>query len=232
MILAIIVCTIIAVSGCTINGWGSGNVINETKDVKGVKQVSLEGIGTIIIQQGDQESLRIEAEDNIMPHIQSKVEDEKLSISYDTNTPTPTKDVKYYLTVKDINSIRITGAGKIQSNNITTKNLSIIIDGAGNGDLSGLNLDKLNINIAGAGKILIAGKVIEQTVVIAGAGNYEAKDLESENAIITINGAGKGTVNVSKVLSAIINGAGNLDYLGNPQINQQISGGGTVQKIS
>ena len=85
---------------------------NRNKNVNGVKQVSLEGIGNIVLQQGNQESLRIEAEDNIMPHIQSKVEGDKLTITYDTNTPAPTKDVTYYLTVKDLNSISISGAGK------------------------------------------------------------------------------------------------------------------------
>jgi len=232
VILALILCMVIAASGCVMNGWGSGNVISQTKDVKGVNQVSLNGIGTIVLEQGDQESLTIEAEDNILPHIQSKVDGDKLSISYDTNTPSPTKDVKFYLTVKDMNSISISGAGKIQSNGFNTQTMTISMDGAGAGNMAGLNLEKLTVNLAGAGKMVLTGKVTEQTVVIAGAGDYQAKDLESETATITINGAGKGTVKVSKVLNAIINGAGEMNYLGNPEVNQQISGTGTVKQIT
>lgn len=223
---------VIAASGCVMNGWGSGNVISQTKDVKGVNQVSLNGIGTIVLEQGDQESLTIEAEDNILPHIQSKVDGDKLYISYDTNTPSPTKDVKFYLTVKDMNSISISGAGKIQSNGFNTQTMTISMDGAGAGNMAGLNLEKLTVNLAGAGKMVLTGKVTEQTVVIAGAGDYQAKDLESETTTITINGAGKGTVKVSKVLNAIINGAGEMNYLGNPEVNQQISGTGTVKQIT
>ena len=223
---------IVAVSGCTMSGWGSGNLINQTKEVNGVNQVSLNGVGTIILQQGDQESLTIEAEDNILPHIQSKVEGNKLIISYDTNTPTPTKDVKFYLTVKDMNTIGISGAGKIQSTGFNTKTMSISMSGAGDGNLAGLTLEKLTVSISGAGKMILEGKATEQTVTISGAGNYEAKELATETTTINIDGAGKGTVNVGKVLNAMINGAGNLNYLGTPQINQQISGGGSVKQIT
>lgn len=232
LMLLLSLCLIIAASGCTIHGWGSGNLTNETKDVNGVKQVSLDGMGTIVLKQGDEESLTIEAEDNIMPHIQSKVEGDKLSISYDTNTPTPTKDIKFYLTVKDINSIIISGAGKIESEGFKTKTMSISMDGAGNGDLAGLTLEKLTVNIAGAGKMILAGKCTEQTITISGAGNYDAKDLVTETTTINIDGAGKGTVNVEKVLNAIISGAGNLNYLGSPQVNQQVSGGGSVKQTT
>jgi hypothetical protein len=232
MILALFFCVIIAVSGCTINGWGSGNVITETKNVNGVKQVSLEGIGNIVLQQGNQESLRIEAEDNIMPHIQSKVEGDKLTITYDTNTPAPTKDVTYYLTVKDLNSISISGAGKIQSNNFKTNTLDIILSGAGEGNLAGLNVKKLTVNMSGAGKLIVAGKATEQTVTISGAGDYQAKELESKTATITIDGASNSIVNVTNVLNAIINGVGNIEYTGNPKVNKQVTGGGNIQKIA
>lgn len=230
--LVFVIGLIVAVSGCTMSGWGSGNLTNQTKEVNGVNQVLLNGIGTIILQQGDQESLTIEAEDNILPHIQSKVEGNKLIISYDTNTPTPTKDVKFYLTVKDMTSIGISGAGKIQSTGFNTKTMSITMDGAGDGNLAGLTLEKLTVNISGAGKMIMAGKATEQTVTISGAGNYEANDLATEITTINVDGAGKGTVNVSKVLNAMINGAGNLNYLGSPQVNQQINGGGSVKQVT
>lgn len=230
--LLLILCMIIGASGCIINGWGSGNLTNETKDVNGARQVSLDGLGTIILIQGDKESLTIEAEDNIMPHIQSKLKGDKLSISYDTNTPLPTKDVKFYLTVKDIKSIIISGTGNIETDGFKTKTMSISMSGAGNGDLTGLILEKLIVNISGAGNMILAGKCTEQSITISGAGNYDAGDLATETTSIHIDGAGEGTVKASKVLNALINGAGNLNYLGSPQVNQHIDGGGSVKQIT
>lgn len=38
-------------------------------------------------------------------------------------------------------------------------------------------------------------------------------------------------VNVSNTLNAIINGAGQISYIGSPKVNQQINGAGNVNKI-
>jgi Putative auto-transporter adhesin, head GIN domain len=225
-------CLVVAASGCTTQGTGSGNVINQTKSVQGVNQVSLEGTGTVILLQGNQESLTIQAEDNIIPHIQSNVNGKTLSLSYDTNTPTPNKTVKFYLTVKDLSSISISGAGKVETRGFKTQSLVISTNGAGEGNMSGLNINKLTVNLSGAGKMNMTGIARDQTITISGAGDYLARDLKSQKATITINGAGKGILNVSSILNAVINGSGEISYLGNPQVSQQINGVGTVKQIT
>jgi len=232
ILAAVILCLVVAVSGCSTQQTGSGNVVNQTKSVKGVNDVSLDGTGTLIIQQGNQESLIIQAEDNIIPHIQSNVNGKNLSLGYDTNTPISTKTVKYYLTVKDLSSISISGAGKVETGGFKTQNLIISINGAGEGNMSNLNINKLTVNLSGADKMTMAGTATDQTITISGDGDYQAKDLKSQSTIITINGAGKGILNVSNVLKAIINGSGSISYLGNPQVSQQINGAGTIKQTT
>ncbi|HZD61139.1 MAG TPA: hypothetical protein VE439_11905, partial [Anaerolineae bacterium] len=41
---------------------GSGNVTTESREVSGFNEISLSGRGNLIIEQGNEESLRIEAE--------------------------------------------------------------------------------------------------------------------------------------------------------------------------
>jgi hypothetical protein len=232
ILAAFLVCLAVATSGCITQGTGSGNVITQTKSVQGVNQVFLDGIGTVILQQGNQESLTIEAEDNIIPHIQSNVNGNKLSLSYDSNIPTPTKTVKFYLTVKDLSSITISGAVKVETNDFKTQNLVISTNGYSEGSMSGLIINKLTVNISGAGKMNMAGTATDQTITISGSGNYQARDLKSQNTTITINGAGEGTLNVSNILNATIIGNGDISYIGNPQVSQQINGAGTVKQIT
>ena len=52
---------------------GSGNVIDETREVSGFDFVSISNSGQATISVGDTESLVITAEDNILPLIQSNV---------------------------------------------------------------------------------------------------------------------------------------------------------------
>ena len=103
------------------------------------------------------------------------------------------------------------------------------MNGAGEGNMSGLEVNTLIVTLSGAGKMNMAGTVTDQTITISGAGDYQAGDLKSQNTTMTINGAGKGTLNVSSILNATINGTGEISYLGNPQVNRQINGAGTGQ---
>jgi hypothetical protein len=228
----ILMCVVVAASGCSMYGTGSGTLTNETKSVNGVNQVYLDGIGTLVIQQGDKESLTIVAEDNIINHIESNVNGNKLELKYDSITPTPTKPVKYYLTIKDLNSLSLSGAGKAESNGLKTDNLTLTIKGAGEVEMSNVDLNVLTVNIDGAGEVEMDGRTNEQTVTINGAGEYDADELQSNIATITINGAGEGTLNVSKILNAFINGAGNIKYIGNPQLNKHTSGVGSIKQIT
>jgi hypothetical protein len=232
ILLAILFCGIVALSGCIGQNSGSGKIVNETKNVSGFNQVTLNGTGNLIITQGNTESLTIEAEDNIINNIKSDVNNNQLNINSALQTVLPTKPINYYLTVKNLSSITISGAGKVQSNSLNTDSLTIKIDGAGEGNIAGLTANKLIITINGAGKMNTAGNSNDQTINISGAGGYTAKDLTSKTVTISINGAGKAAIRVSDQLNAIINGAGTIQYIGSPQLTKEINGAGTIQQIS
>lgn len=70
------------VAGCA-GGQGSGNVTNETRDVSSFSEVALHGTGNLTIKQTGSESLTIEAEDNVLPHIQTDVKNNRLTIETD-----------------------------------------------------------------------------------------------------------------------------------------------------
>jgi len=232
ILAALILFVVVAASGCIgQNASGSGNVINQSQNVSGFNQVALSGIGTLMITQGNQESLTIEAEDNLMPYIKTSVNNNKLSISLERGMPIPTKPVIFHLTVKDLNTIDISGSGKIQSNNLKANSLTINSNGAGEGNLTNLNVNTLKIIISGAGRLFLSGSANTQDISISGAGQYNANDLNSKAATITINGAGKGTIRVSDSLNAIVNGAGQISYIGSPKVSQQINGAGSINQI-
>lgn len=230
--LALIFIAIIAVSGCIGQGiTGSGKVVNETRQINGFNQIDLNGAGELIITQGNTESLTIQADDNLMPYIKTNVNNNRLTISFDNAMPLPTQSVKIYLTVKNINSITTSGSGKINSNNLKANNLTININGAGESNLNNLNANTLKIIISGAGKMTLSGNVNEQNINISGAGDYNAANLSSKITSLSINGAGRGTVRVSDVLNAMINGGGEIRYIGNPKVVQQINGAGNIKQI-
>ncbi len=214
---------------------GSGQVVTETRQISGFDQVSLSGIGNLTITQGDKESLQIEAEDNILPRIETTVQNRTLHIRYQNNdwqkNVVPTKPIKFFLTVKNINRMALSGAGSITSTNIRTDTLTISSSGAGSVKIGSLTAQSLTTNLSGLGSCELAGKVKNQNLVISGTGSYNAPDMESQNTTIIISGAGSSTVWSTSTLNVTISGAGSVSYYGSPNVTKTISGIGSINSL-
>jgi hypothetical protein len=214
---------------------GSGNVISEERAVSDFNKISFSGVGNLIIQQSDKETLKIEAEDNIVPKIQTRVDDQTLKIDYERSwfsfSFRPNKPINIYVTVKNLEKIEGSGATTIKSQSIKTEKLEIKGSGAAKADLS-IEVQQLNSEISGAGDFVISGKADTQKIEISGAAKYEAKNLLSKNADILVSGAGLATLNAQEKLDVQISGAAKVSYLGNPQVTQKISGAGKIEKLS
>lgn len=203
VVLGVLLCIVVAASGCT-QQTGTGN---QTPNVSGVTSVALNGPGTLIIQQGDNESYRVEATNS---DLQSKI-----STTVSGNT----------LSISNLNSV---GNGAVKFY-VTLKNLNVLTtNGGGNSEVTGLNTDKLTVTLDN-GKMTLAGKANNLVATINGGGNIAASDLQSQSATVTINGEGKANVNVLSTLNAVVNGGGSITYTGSPQVTQQVNGQGSVK---
>jgi len=193
---------------------GSGRVRSESRTIEAVSRVAFEGIGNLIISQGEP-LLEIEAEDNILPRIVTEVRDDQLRISFDTerweNIIRPTKPITYRLQVPDLNELSLAGLG-----NVTLEQ----VDG-----------ERLIIRLSGAGSIEAAGRLTEQDINVSGAGSYDAGDLLSERASINLSGAGDAVLWVTDVLDVSITGLGNVSYYGDPAVQQSITGLGNIKAL-
>ena len=214
---------------------GSGKVITESRKVSDFDKVVLSGVGTLYITQGDEESLEIEAEDNLMPYIVSKVRGNTLTIGFEddkwTQAIQPTEPLKFFLTLKDLSKVELSGAGRVVVEDIETDELRIISSGAGDIEIDNLSAKKLTVTLSGAGNCEIGGQVADQSIVISGAGNYSAEYLETESTSIQVSGMGSSRVWATKDLKIEISGAGSVKYYGSPHITQEISGAGNIKSL-
>jgi len=210
---------------------GSGNIETEERDVSGFHKVYLKGIGNLIITQGDEESLVIEADDNIIPLIRTDVFRHRLTIDFKRGYSfIPISKIKYHLTVIELDEVSISGAGDINCDDFNTDELEFDISGVGDIDLN-INAKRVEATSSGAGDITLSGKVDSQEIDISGVGKYNAAELESRECSISLSGAGSATVNVSEELDVSISGVGNVNYTGSPHVEQDISGLGRIKSI-
>jgi len=139
---------------------GSGNVVEESRPISGVQSVDLATIGNVIIEIGEQESLRIEAEDNLMKFFETEMRGDTLKIT--TNPPTvninPTKPVYFFLTVNEFERAMISGSGDIQVPDIESRKFDVSIGGSGDISMGDLEADRLEIDIGGSGDVTVHAK--------------------------------------------------------------------------
>ncbi len=211
---------------------GSGRMIQEKRDVRGFDRIRLEGMGEMNLRPGDRESLSIEAEDNILPRIQSVVEGGTLVVRIERGVNvSPTIGIRYGVTFKELSSLELSGSGKILAAPIRSREFSIHLPGSGEIRLDDLTADALTASISGSGSIHVPGRVTSQSIRISGSGDYDGQNLQSRSADVSVSGSGDSTVWVQEDLSASISGSGKIDYYGNPKISQHISGSGRVRNV-
>ena len=211
---------------------GSGTVVTEVRPVSDFNRVALTGIGKVIITQGEEESLTVEADDSLMPYIKTKVENGTLILGFTDEVKNKhiraSERIKFNLSVKDITGLDISGAGDVNAASLDTDRLEIVVGGAGDVSIRSLTAEELVVHLNGAGNVELAGQVAEQNIEINGFGAYRAAKLESQTAIVQVNGAGSATLWATDTLDVRIPGAGNVEYFGNPSVTQKISGIGTI----
>jgi hypothetical protein len=234
---------------------GSGEVIHETRPVSNFHAITLTGLGDLTITQGATEALTVTAEDNIMPHIKSVVEDGRLTLGFDAQSwltlPRTTKPIQFVLTLKQLDNLTLAGQGNIQAENIKTAALKITL--GGQGDIRIANLEAANLvctltgkgnisiphlkatqsacTILGEGNIDLAGQLTSQALAITGKGNYQAGDLDSQTTKVTINGMGDATLWVREHLDIEIFGKGAVAYYGNPTVSKNVFGSADVRAL-
>ena len=244
-ILLLIAITTLALSslacGVTINGpdfdfnviEGSGNLVSEERSVSDFNAVTLAGMGTLIIEYGDEEALTIEAEDNLIEHIETEVRGDTLVIGIeDGYTFNTNATLRYYLTVDDLEAVKVSGLGDVELDPTETESFTVEISGAGDIDIDSLDADNLDVSLSGLGNLKInGGEVVSQEINISGTGDYNGLDLQSTQTRVDVSGLGSATVNVSESLDVNISGAGHVKYTGNPSIDQSVSGVGSLEYI-
>jgi hypothetical protein len=208
---------------------GSGQVVDEKRLVEDFTEITLSGIGNLVIEQGDSESLTIHAEDNLIEYISSEVNGKKLVIGVQPGiTLQPSKTITYRLKVKSVEMITLTGSGSIETAGIIGHKLKVNTSGSGQIKINNLDVNGVTTELSGSGGVVIGGDVGTQTVTLSGSGSYKSNELKCGEASVKISGSGSAYVAADHQLKADISGSGSIHYTGNPEVEQNITGSGQI----
>lgn len=225
----------LCVSGCMFSNTptitGSGKVISEKRSVANFDKVSVGGSGELVITQGDEESLEIRTDDNLLPVIKSEVSGGELSIGWNNVNLRPSQTIHYELKLKKLQQLQLSGALQAKAEKLSSDHLSVSISGSGKVIIAKLDGKELDQQVSGSGEFELGGHVDVQKVGISGSGRYSAGDLESNRVEAQVSGSGNLTVWAKQSLVANISGSGEVKYFGTPEVHSECSGSGRVLSL-
>jgi hypothetical protein len=213
---------------------GSGRIVSSTRAVDGFDSISIRYPAQVVVRQGEAESVKIEADDNLLPQLATDVRDGTLVIENRerdwADLVNPSRHAQITITVTDLREIDFKSAGELRVEALETEALEVALSGAGEIELDELQVKSLDVALSGAGNIRAEGRAEELNLVISGMGSFEADGLETRIASVRISGAGSAEVRVKDELSAAVSGAGSINYYGSPRVTEIISGAGSVDQ--
>ena len=201
---------------------GSGNVITKDISVKSFDELNASGVFNLLLSQGDKESLKIEADDNLLDLFIIENEGSTLTIKMKKNSNfNSKKQLKVYVTFKTLKSMNLGMVGgtssdeKLKFADLKLKNQSV-------GSVSlNMTLQTLNMENQSVGSVKLEGSaesaiVKNNSVGSINAGNFVVQKMDIEN-----NGVGSATVNAEKELKYSDSFLGKVSNKGNATVKKK-----------
>lgn len=223
----------ISITSCKKVILDAGDLISETRTLDGeYSEIEIDGSIDLYVNQ-DSDELRVEAGENVMPYIETYVQNGKLYIEEESNNYLTRKPRRVYVSVAWLDKIKTKGSGDIEVNEINSDVFSLQMDGSGDNDVSFSEVNEVMLNLEGSGDCKFSGIADAVYIGLNGSGDVNAKLLESMTAVVNINGSGDVDVYATESLTVNINGSGDVSYWGNPGItNFNINGSGDINEIN
>lgn len=186
----------------------------------------------VLLTQGLNRTVILEGHQNILDEIDVEFDDDEITIKPRRfNSNVDWSHVKVHITLPELMKLDLKGSGRFVANYPFTLD-KLEIEQAGNGQVifNKLNVDRLESEILGNGDLEIGSGSCRRLILeMKGNGDFEGRDFVSTQADIHISGSGSAVVNVTEYMKAKITGSGDILYYGNPRIDSEITGSGTLR---
>ncbi len=220
---------VVALSSCKIIT-GNGDVKKETRNPGTFTKVHSSGTADVVITSGSNCAVTVEDDGNLLPYLETNVEDGTLHIHYQDGISVSHDHAKIYITAPTLSEVSTSGTSNITVSGLLQNPDKISFNTSGVGNIEGeVNAPAISVSISGEGTVKLHGRTKDFDCDITGVGHADCGNLESENTKVTVSGVGSAHVFASVHLSATVSGTGSVHYRGNPQ-NPEIhtSGVGSV----
>lgn len=216
-------------------------ILTKSFDYKDFTGISVSGAIDVELVQSDTFSVSVRADEKMMEYIEVSCKNGILKISMRNissfmNNLFSDKDVDFTVSMPLLNSVVVSGAGDVDSEDTFTttgmSRFSISASGASDVSLS-IAAPEVVVTASGASDVELEGDAGELDVKLSGASDFDGSDFAADNVSVNASGASKAEVYVNKRLSVDVSGASSCIYSGNNQIQldaMKVTGASTLKR--
>jgi hypothetical protein len=203
---------VVAISRSDTNGStvrGSGVAVSQTRHAASFAKIVLEGSATVDVRVGGKQKIVVNADDNLVDRVRTRVDGGALVIDTvgDFSTRTP---MTVQVTVPSLEALRLSGSGIITVEDVASKAFEVRADGSG--------------------LVRVAGVADRLDAVLSGSGDLQLGTLVAADVKAVVSGSGRLQVHADRTLDASIPGTGAIFYSGDASVTQSITGSGAILK--
>jgi len=232
ILLAVVLTAVFPVQGAMLGSTvtGDGPVVTETRTLPSFSKIIVKGSMDAKISRSDTQRVTINAQENLLPLIQTNVDDDTLIIETESSCST-TATLRIDITLPDLRSAAVDGSGDILvTGPFDMDTLILEIQGSGDIRLKESAVGELDCHVMGSGDIVLSGTAETARYKVKGSGDIDAYGMPAKTVIAHIHGSGDIRTRADGRLDAKIYGSGDIHYTGHPEVTRSVFGSGDVVK--
>lgn len=208
---------------------GSGRRISEDRPTDGFDRVEVSGEFDVRITAGAPPRLRIQADDDLLPLIETRVTNGTLRIR--SRRPLrPSRRILIEIGTPHLAGIESSGSSDVRVTGVRSRSFEADVTGSGRVDAEG-SFGDLRTTVSGSGSVIGSGTAQTVEVDVTGSGEADLLAVRARSARVSTTGSGDVSLTVTESLDASTSGSGGVRYAGRPSVRASVSGSGEVARI-
>lgn len=238
----------------------AGNVVTETYPIKSnYTAISVTNMIEVVLLDAPKNSIRVEADERLMPYLQIVVKNGVLVLNFDDQREVERlrkrnlnlADTRVYVSARGVDTftasgmsefeadmpiaastitISASGMSSIDFERVECKTFSLSISGKTEVDAQ-LQADKCDLSVSGMSEVDIEGRTDRLSLRLSGMSEVSLDELHARTAEVYVSGMSEAEVNASESITGGVSGMSDLTTFGSANVNVSTSGGSSHKHV-
>ena len=210
---------------------GSGNIISEKRVTGSFTGISAGGDFEVEWKNGPVTEVIVEADDNIMQYIETRVTGDILKIGTRDLHNFNSVHMKVYITAPVITDVSVSASADFIAKDVMKYDGGLTFRASSSGTIrAGVDAPEVENTASSSGTIKLSGKTKTHTANVSSGADIKTSDLMSENTTVTASSGASAHVHASVNLNANASSGADISYIGAANVQRTVSSGGSVEK--